>query len=71
MARNYIMGHMMTQLDGAFSSLDFIKSMKVERLDNEHFINLIEVIQHISPSELQALAKKYLDLENWVTIVVR
>jgi predicted Zn-dependent peptidase len=71
MARNYIMGHLMTQLDGAFSSLDFIKSMKVEGLENEHFTNLIEVIQHISPDELQMLAKKYLDLENWVTIIVR
>ena len=71
MARNYIMGHLMTQLDGAFSSLDFIKSMKIEGLENEHFTDLINVIQYISPTELQVLAKKYLDLENWATIVVR
>ena len=37
MARNYLMGHLMTQLDGPFSSLDFIKSMKIEHLEDEQF----------------------------------
>jgi predicted Zn-dependent peptidase len=29
MARNYLMGHLMTQIDGPFSTMDFIKSMKI------------------------------------------
>lgn len=71
MARNYIMGNLMTQLDGAFSSIDFIQSMKIERLENESFNNLIQVIQNITPEELRRLAVEYLQPEDLVTIVVR
>jgi predicted Zn-dependent peptidase len=38
MARNYLMGHLMTQLDGPFATLDFIKSMKIERLKDETLV---------------------------------
>ena len=70
MARNYIMGHLMTQLDGPFSSMDFIKSMKIENLDNEHFAKLIHEIQNMTPGHLIELARQYLVPENWSTIVV-
>ena len=71
MARNYMMGHLMTQLDGSFSSMDFIKSMKIEHIDNEHFVRLIKVIQEITPEELRALAIKYLDMDQCATIIVK
>ncbi len=71
MARNYMMGHLMTQLDGAFSSMDFIRTMKIEHLENEYFARLIQTIQQITPEELRELAKNYLDLDQWVTIVVK
>lgn len=71
MARNYMMGHLMTQLDGSFSSMDYIKSMKIERLENEHFNNLIRTLQQIKPEELMELANRYLDTGEWVTIVVK
>jgi predicted Zn-dependent peptidase len=71
MARNYLMGHIMTQLDGPFSSLDFIKSMKIEHLEDEQFAHLIQTIQSLTPETLKDLANKYLDLDQWATIVVR
>lgn len=71
MARNYLMGHLMTQIDGPFSSMDFIKSMKIEHLDNFSFVTMIETIQKITPVELRELAIRYLDLDNWATIVVK
>ena len=61
----------MTQLDGAFSSIDFIQSMKIERLENESFSHLINVIQQITPEELRRLAVEYLQPDDLVTIVVR
>jgi predicted Zn-dependent peptidase len=70
MARNYIMGHLMTQLDGPFSSMDFIKSMKIEGLENEHFAKLIQEIQAMTPGHLLELARQYLVPEEWSTIVV-
>lgn len=71
MARNYMMGHLMTQLDGSFSSMDYIKSMKIEHLENEHFNHLIRTLQDISPGSLMDLANKYFGPEEWVTIVVK
>lgn len=71
MARNYLMGNLMTQLDGPFSSLDFIKSMKIEHLDNESFNTQIRAIQTLTSKDLLDLAVKYLDLDQCVTIVVK
>ena len=71
MARNYLMGHLMTQIDGPFSTLDFIKSMKIENLGDEVFAAMVDTIQEISPHQLRELALKYLDPAEWVTIVVK
>jgi predicted Zn-dependent peptidase len=71
MARNYFMGHLMTQLDGSFSSMDFIKTMKIERLEDAHFQEMIYAVQNLKAEDLRSLANKYLDLEKWVTIVVK
>lgn len=71
MARNYLMGHMMTQLDGPFSSLDYIKSMKIEGLEDETFRKQIQVIRQLTAEDLMRLANTYLDLDEWVTIVVK
>ena len=71
MARNYLMGHFMTQLDGPFSTMDYIRSMKIEYLENSFFSDLIDSIQRITPAELRDLAVRYLDLDDWATIVVK
>jgi len=71
MARNYLMGHLMTQIDGPFSTMDYIKSMKIEFLEDNSFKSMIETIQHITPVQLQELAIRYLDLDKWATIVVK
>ena len=71
MARNYLMGHLMSQLDGPFASMDFIKSMKIERLEDSTFFDLLDTIQGMTQERLRDLAIRYLDLENWSTIVVR
>lgn len=71
MAKNYLMGHLMTQLDGPFSTLDYIRTMKIERLQDESFGELVKTVQEIQSNDLQELAIRYLDLEQWVTIVVK
>ncbi len=71
MARNYLMGHLMTQIDGPFATMDLIKSFKIENLKDSLFAKTIEMIQQITPNELQDLARKYLNLEKWVIIVVK
>jgi zinc protease len=71
MARNYLMGHMMTQIDGPFATMDLIKSFKIENLEDSIFAKTIEMIQQITPQELRDLAKTYLDIEKWIIIVVK
>jgi predicted Zn-dependent peptidase len=71
MARNYLMGHIMTQIDGPFSTIDLIKSMKIEHLDDHSFAQMVNTIQKITPGELRGLAQRYLNLEEWATIVVK
>lgn len=71
MARNYLMGHLMTQIDGPFSTLDFIKSMKIEHLEDSSFAGMVETIQNITPNQLRDLAVRYFNPTEWVTIVVK
>ena len=71
MARNYLMGHLMTQIDGPFSTLDFIKSLKIEFLEDISFKGMVDTIQQITPERLRELAVTYLDLDKWATIVVK
>lgn len=71
MARNYLMGHLMTQLDGSIPSLDFIKTYKIEGVPDSQFFDLIQTIQKITPEELLTLANRYLNLEEWVTVIVK
>ena len=71
MARNYLMGHLMSQIDGPFSTMDFIKSLKIEHLEDSAFAGMVDTIQQITPNQLRELAVKYLDPSEWVTIVVK
>ena len=71
MARNYLMGHLMTQIDGPFATMDLIKSFKIENLEDSLFAKTIETIQQITPQALRTLAQQYLNLEEWVIIVVK
>ena len=65
------MGHLMTQIDGPFSTLDFIKSLKIEFLEDSSFKGMVDSIQQITPERLRDLAVTYLDLDKWATIVVK
>lgn len=71
MARNYLMGHLMTQIDGAFATMDFVKSMKIEYLEDVAFARMVRTIQDITPAQLRDLAIRYLDMDEWATIIVK
>ena len=71
MGRNYLMGHIMTHLDGPFSTMDFIRTMKIESLEDAQFERMISTIQSLTSEDLRRLADQYLDLDHWATIVVK
>lgn len=70
MARNYLMGNLMTQIDGPFAAIDLIKSMKIEGLDEGAFDRLVGTVRSITPEVLRELARTYLNLDEWETVVV-
>ena len=65
------MDRVLPETDGPFATIDLIKSFKIENLEDGLFSKTIEMIQQISPKELQDLAIKYLDIKKWVVIVVK
>ena len=70
MVRNYLMGHLMMQLDGPFNAMDVIKSLLLETNHTESFDLLVDKIQQITPSEIQELISRYLKRDELIEIVV-
>jgi len=70
MVKNYLLGNMLTMLDGPFNTMDIVKTTELEQLPDNSFEKLIESIKSISPEKIQSLAKKYLDQEKMWEVVV-
>ncbi len=70
MVKNYLLGNMLTMLDGPFNIIDIIKTITLEQLPDNSFSDLVESIKTITPEKIQNLAKKYLDQEKMWEVVV-
>jgi len=70
MVKNYLLGNMLTMLDGPFNLIDIIKTKSLEQLPDDSFSKLIESIKNINAEKIQSLAKKYLDSEKMWEVVV-
>ncbi len=70
MVRNYLLGNMLTMLDGAMNVADIIKSIVTEFLDYSDFTSLEKTINTISAEQLRDLAKQYLVKERMFEVVV-
>ena len=70
MVRNYLLGNMLTMLDGPMNVADIIKTMVNENLDYSSFSKLEQTISTITASELRELANRYFIKENLWEVVV-
>jgi predicted Zn-dependent peptidase len=70
LVRNYMMGSILGDLDGPFQVIARWKSYILNNLDETYFKNAMHTIRTISPEELQELAKKYLNPEEFYELVV-
>ena len=70
MVRNYLLGNLLTMLDGPFNIGEVIKTLVMEDLPKESFSDLVHTIKTISPIEIQALAQKYFRPEDLWEVVV-
>lgn len=70
MVQNYLLGFLMSQMDGPFNSMDMIKSLLLEAGETSYFELLIRKIKTTTPRDIKLLAQKYLKREDLIEIVV-
>ena len=70
MARNYTIGTILGDLDGPFHVAGRWKNILLNGLDGEYFDRQIRIVKTITPAELQELAVKYLDPDDFFELVV-
>lgn len=70
MVRSYLLGNILTMLDGPLNSMEIVLTLETEGLSRAFFAQWIDRIIHITPREVQALARQYLSTDDWVTLVV-
>ena len=59
MVRNYLLGNLLTNLDGPFNVADVIKSLILDDLPFSEFDQMVHRIKTIESDELRRLAQKY------------
>lgn len=70
MARNYLLGNLLTSLDSTFSIASMHRNLLCEGSD-PHFLNqIIEEIKGVTPKDLLELSNKYLNWDDFITVVV-
>ena len=70
LVRNYMMGSILGDLDGPFQIIARWKNYILNNLDENFFYDAIKIIRTVSPEELQELAVKYLNPEEFYELVV-
>lgn len=67
--KNYMKGSLLKQCDGIFSQADLLNLLVPFDLDFNHIDQYMHVINTITPKDLQNLAIKYLQKEDFVEVV--
>jgi predicted Zn-dependent peptidase len=70
MTRNFMVGSILGELDGPFQVLGRWKNLVLNNLDEKYFYNAIHTIKTVSAGELQELAIKYLEPDEFYELVV-
>ena len=70
LVRNYMMGGLLGDLDGPFQIIARWKNIILNDLTEQYFYDAIHTIKTISAEELQQLARKYLQPEEFYELVV-
>ena len=70
LVKNYMMGSLLADLDGPFHTISRWKNYILNGLDADYFNSSIHTIKNITTEELQVLAKKYLNPEEFYELVV-
>lgn len=69
LVKNYMKGSLLKQCDGIFSQADLLNMLLPFQLDFKHIEEYMHVIDTITSKEIQLLADKYLQKEDFVEVV--
>lgn len=70
LVKNYLLGSILGGLDGAFQIMQRWKSLILNNFNEDRFYNNIEIYRHITPQEIQVLAQKYFDKNDFYELIV-
>lgn len=70
LVRNYMIGSLLGDLDGPFQIIARWKNYILNNLGSDYFYNSLDTVRNVSAEELQALAKKYLNPEDFYELMV-
>ncbi len=70
LVKNYLLGNLLGDLDGAFSLLQRWENLILNDLPESHFYKNIEIYKNISAEALQDLAQRYLTEDAFYNLVV-
>jgi zinc protease len=70
LVRNHMIGSVLGELDGPFQLIARWKNYMLNKLDENYFYSSVEVIKKTSAEELQELAKKYLNPDDFYELTV-
>jgi len=70
LVKNYLLGNLLGDLDGAFSILQRWKNLILNDLPESHFYRNIDIYKTISAEALQELAQRYLVEEAFYNLIV-
>ncbi len=70
MVRSFLLGNLLTALDGPFNVGDMIRTMVCEEVPFSHFDELVRTIKGIRPEEIRELARKYLNPARMWEVVI-
>ncbi len=72
MVKNYMMGELLRNFDGPFSTADIYRTLQEFDLDFAFYQNMIKYIQTVTAEQIQQMAQKYLRKEEfWVVVAGR
>lgn len=70
MVRNYLLGTLLTAVDGAFNIADVTKTIVLNNLSQSYYQDLIQTIKSVTADDLQQLAQNHLQQESFYEVIV-
>jgi zinc protease len=70
LVRNFMMGSILADLDGPFHISSRWKNLVLNGLEGDYFYNSMNLIRNITPTDIQTLAQRYLNEEDFYELVV-